>query len=85
MLGIIKIFIVLLTNIIVNVSNHTKCISLDNQKCEIQPTALNLHPSEYSQEFHHYPFRVKLGRCVGSFNTLNDYLVKYVFQIKQKI
>ena len=30
-------FIVLLTNT-VNASNHTKCISLSNQKCKIQPT-----------------------------------------------
>ena len=25
-----------------------------------------------SQEFHYYPFAVKLDRCVGSCNTLND-------------
>ena len=28
--------------------------------------------NEYSQELHYYPFAVKLNRCVGSFNTLND-------------
>ena len=50
MFGIIKkMFIVLLTNI-VNASNHTKCVSLSNQKCKIQPTLINLHPNEYSQE-----------------------------------
>ena len=38
----------------------------------IQPTLINLHPNEYSQEFHYYPFAVKLGICAGSFNTLND-------------
>ena len=32
----------------------------------------NLHYGEYSQEFHYYPFAVKLDRCVGSCNTLND-------------
>ena len=59
MLGIIKkIFIVLLSSI-VNVSNHTKCVLLSNQKCMIQPTLSNLHPNEYSQEFHYYPFSVK--------------------------
>ena len=66
-----KIFIVLLSNI-VNGSNHTKCVSLSNQKCIIQPTIINLHPNAYSQEFHHYPFAVKLDRCIGSCNTLND-------------
>ena len=38
----------------------------------IQPTLINLYPNEYSQEFHCYPFAVKLDRCVGSCNTLND-------------
>ena len=33
---------------------------------------LNLHHDEYSQEFHYYPFAVKLDRCVGSCNILND-------------
>ena len=38
----------------------------------IQPSLDNLHPNEYSQELHYYPFVVKLDRCVGSCNTLND-------------
>ena len=72
MFGIIKkMFIVLLASI-VNASNHTKCMSLNNQKCIIQRTLIHLHPKEYSQDFHYYPFAVKLDRCVGSCNTLND-------------
>ena len=38
----------------------------------IQPTLINLHPNEYSQEFHYYPFAVKLDRCVESCNTFDD-------------
>ena len=41
-----------------------------NQKCMTQPTLTNLHSNKYSQEFHFYPFAVKLNRCVGSFNDL---------------
>ena len=37
-----------------------------------QPSLINLCFKEYSQEFHLFPFLVKLDRCVGSFNTLND-------------
>ena len=38
MFGLIKkIFIGLLTGI-VSVSNHAKCVSLSNQKCNTQPT-----------------------------------------------
>ena len=59
MLGIIKkLFIVLLSNI-VNGFNHT---------------FINLHPIEYSQEFHYYTSAVNL--------LLMTYLIKYVFQIK---
>ena len=48
MFGLIKtIFIELLASI-VNASNHTKCVSLSNQKCKIQPILINLHPNEYS-------------------------------------
>ena len=66
-----KVFIGLLTSL-VSGSNRTKCVSLSSQKYMIQPTLINLHPNEYSQKFHYYPFAVKLDRCVGSCNTLYD-------------
>ena len=96
MLGLIKkIFIGLLTGR-VNGSNHTKCVSLSNQKCMTQPILINLHPNEYSQEFHNHPLALKLHKCVNtlsntlnSLNTLNEvvillmtYLIRFVFQIK---
>ena len=64
-------FIVLLTSII-NACNHTKCASISNQKCEIQPTLINLHPNRYRQELHYYLFAFKLDTCAESCNTLND-------------
>ena len=72
MFGLIKKMFMGLLIRIVNGPNHTKCISLSNQKCMIQPTLINLLPNEYIQEFHYYPFVVKLNRCAGSCNTLND-------------
>ena len=52
MFGLIKkIFIGLFTGLI-NGSNHTKCVSLGNQKCMTQPTLINLHPKQYSKELH---------------------------------
>ena len=59
MFGVIKkMFAVLLADI-VNASTQTKCVSLSNQKCKIEPTLVNLHPNEYNQELHYYPFAVK--------------------------
>ena len=73
MLGFIKrMFIGLLTSL-VNASNYTKCVSLNNQQCMIQPVFINLYPNEYSQGIRYYPFAINLDRCVGSYNTL-DYL-----------
>ena len=72
MFGFIKKLFIVLFSSIVNASNHTKCVSLSNQKSMFQSTLINLHPNEYSQEFCYYPFAVKLDRCAGSCNTIND-------------
>ena len=38
----------------------------------IQPTIFKFRSNKYSQQFHYYPFLVKLDRCAGSFNNIND-------------
>ena len=63
-------FIGLLTGL-VSACNHTKCVSLSNQK-RWDTTYFNLHSNEYSQVFHYYPFTVTLEKCVRSCNTFND-------------
>ena len=78
MFGIIKkMFIILLTST-VSACNHAKCVSLSNQKYEIQPSLINLHFNEHRQQLHCLPFAVKSDKCVGSCNTLMTYPVKYV-------
>ena len=71
MFGVIKKMLIVLLSNVVNGSDHTKCVALNNQKCIIQTTLVDLHPNEYIQAFHYYPFAVKLDRCVGSCNALN--------------
>ena len=66
-------FIVLLTSL-VNVSSHTKFIFLSYQRCETQPTLINLNPNGCSQEWHYYPFSVNLDRYVRRCNTRKDTL-----------
>ena len=63
-------FMGLLTGL-VNGSNHTKCVSLSNQKHITQLTLINLLPNEYSHpnELHYYSFGVKSDRCVRSCNN----------------
>ena len=66
-----KLFVTLLTSI-VSASNHTKYMSLSNQKFMTQPTVINLHPNKYSQELYCYPLAVNLNKCARSCNTLDD-------------
>ena len=56
---------------IVNISDHTKCISLslNNQQCMTLPTLINLHPNECNQALRDYPLTVNLDRCMGSCNN----------------
>ena len=58
MFGLIKKTFIGLLTCIVNAPNHTKCVSLSNHKCMTQTILINLHPNEYSQEVHYYPFVV---------------------------
>ena len=62
--GVIKKMFIVLLSSIVNASNQTNCVLLNNQKCIIQPTLIYLHPNECSHEFHYYPFWIKLDGCV---------------------
>ena len=79
MFGMIKkMFIGLLIGLF-NASTHAKCVSLSNQKSEIQFTLITLHPNENNQELHCYPFELEVVI------PLLNYLREYVLQIKQTI
>ena len=53
----------------------------------IQPTLINLHPHKYNQEFHYYPFEVRLDRCAGSFYViiLCPFECKSIMYVKKTI
>ena len=73
-----KMFNLLLTSI-VNASTHIKCVS--NQKWEIQPTLINLHPNEYSRELHYYPFAVKLDKYDYRKKWIKNFSKRYIMQM----
>ena len=82
MFGIIKRMFMASLISIVNASNHTNCVWLSNQKCMISTTLTNLHPNDYSQEFHYFSFAVMLDRFAGSYDTLNELSNKVCFPNK---
>ena len=61
----------LLTSILSG-SNHTKCMSLSNQKSVTQPTLIKLHPNEYNQELCCYPSAVNLDGCFAICSIVNE-------------
>ena len=62
-----------------------KWATLSSQKRETETALINLHPYEYSQEFCYYQFPVKLIDVLEIVILQMIYLIKYGFQIKQKI
>ena len=76
MLGLIKKVLIVVLSSIVNASNNIKCVSSRN---------VNLHPNKHSQAFHYYPFPLNLMDVLEALILLMTYLIKYAFQIKQKI
>ena len=72
-----------LTNMI-NASNFTTCISLNNQPCMTRTTLVDLNSDEYNYGFCDYPFIVNLlvNLCKLYYSCMT-HKVKYVFQTKQ--
>ena len=50
-----------------NVSDQTKCLSLNNKPCTVRPTLIDLNLVELK----YYPSMVCLDKCAGSCNVLS--------------
>ena len=48
--------------------NSFKCVSMNNQECKIRPEIINLNTNEPL----FYPYKIKINKCKGSCNTIND-------------
>ena len=49
-------------------TNCLKCYLLDNQDCKIRPDIINVN----NKEPIFYPYKIKMNRCVDSFDTIDD-------------
>ena len=65
-----KVFVVAMTFINFNLSNvnSLECVSMNNQECKIRPEIINLNTNEPL----FYPYSIKINKCKGSCNTIND-------------
>ena len=48
--------------------NALKCVSMDNQEYRIGPQIININNNQLS----FYPYSVKINKCSGSCNNIND-------------
>ena len=48
--------------------NPLKCISMSNQDCKLRPEFVNVNSDEPT----FYPYSVKVNKCSGSCNNIND-------------
>ena len=83
MLGFIeKVFVVEMTFFNFNPLNvnSLKCDSMNKQKCKIRLEIINVNNNESVL----YPFSIKVNKCSGSCNNINDPYAKYVFQMLLK-
>ena len=48
--------------------NPLKCFPMNNQECKVRPEVININ----SNEPLFYPYSVKISKCSGSCNNIND-------------
>ena len=52
--------------------NSVECVSMNNQECKIRTEIINLNTNEPM----FYPYSIKINRCKGSCNTINNLYAK---------
>ena len=48
--------------------NSLECVSMNNQECKIRPEIINLNTNKPL----FYPYSIRVNKCKGSCNTIND-------------
>ena len=66
--SLIKTVFFLRLTILSNFTNALHCISMKNQECKIRPEVISIN----SNNPIFYPFSVKINRCHGNCNNIND-------------
>ena len=62
-----KVFFIGLT-VLSNITNALDCISMKNQECKVRPEIISID----SNNSIFYPFSIKINKCSGNCNNIND-------------
>ena len=71
-----KVFFLGLT-ILSNFTNALDCISMKNRECKVKPEIININ----SNNPMFYPFSIKVNKCNGNCNDINNPYEEFVFLI----
>ena len=63
-----KVFFLGLTVLSSSITGALNCVSMNNQECKVRPDIVDV--SSNNPIF--YPFSVKINRCSGNCNSIND-------------
>ena len=63
-----KEFVLGLTVLSSNITGALNCVSMNNQKCKVRPKIADIN----SNNPIFYPFNIKINKCSGNYNNIND-------------
>ena len=63
-------FVIIMSSFSCNALNAVplKCVSMNNQECKIRTEIININSNEPT----FYPYSIKVNKCSGSCNNIND-------------
>ena len=67
-----KVFFLGLTVLSNSITDALKCVSMNNQKCKVRPKIIDINNNKPM----FYSFSLKVNRCSGNCNNINDPYVK---------
>ena len=69
-----KVFASELTVLSSSITGALNCVSLNNQECKVSSKIADIN----SNNPMFYPFSIKVNKCIGNCNNINDPYAKFV-------
>ena len=63
-----KVFVLGLTVLLSSIRVALNCVSMNNQECKVRPKIVDIN----SNNPMFYPFSIKVDKCSGNCNSIND-------------
>ena len=67
-----KVFVLGLTVLSSSITGALSCVSMNNQECKVRPKIVDINSN--SPMF--YPFSIKVNKCSGNYNNINNSYAK---------